>query len=684
MRLQVGSLCGSAVGVQLTSAANGDRSTGRCRGFGALRSFFFFFFSSFVCRSKKHTLEWRMDGSFMYWSLVRTFALGLCSLARVSSSEGAAAHCSSLLDPLSQFDSSSCPPFAMPTDSSPSVPAVTAAAAAAACAGDSPLWVSHRCRRSGRALRPWIVHVWQGKPAHQDDAHDQSAETLHADAAATATPTGASSLESCLAQTGVAAAAPLPFAAPTSKAGHDEHDLRALSPEQAAAYANEYGKVEQAEEIGGVLRRLRYRDDEQQERALCQSVIFHQVSLASVDRAIAALQAQQAQLDERRRQLAHDAVACALVPELVVMNLCDGTEDDGYPGITIARQLEQTMRAEAQLNTSSGGSSNSAAVASVALRGLYHTGADPAFFNTTTEKTTMKACFDISGVRSSRFVDLSDVDTETPVDEQSVYGGSHANLFAALQPSSLYYPLIIKPTSSYSSCGLSHASVVSTPFAALVQAQKISRELGRVLAEEFVIGREFSMLIVGDWDGDKQQDADHGAASSAAAAASAASSATPAESSPSSVDPYPHLRCYTAAERAFTASLPAEQQFLTFEQNYPTQHTQVHTWWSPLDVRNNETHAREQAAMAALAKRAYVACRGRSYGRIDLRQMRRTGEFFCLEVNSLPGLSGELDSSVGAILSMAQPATSFGHFLYAILFLAVHGRLDELPAEGSS
>jgi D-alanine-D-alanine ligase-like ATP-grasp enzyme len=259
-------------------------------------------------------------------------------------------------------------------------------------------------------------------------------------------------------------------------------------------------------------------------------------------------------------------------------------------------------------------------------------------------------------------------------------------LFAALAPSPLLaYPLIVKPTSSYSSCGLTNASVVSTPAAALVQAQQIRRELGRVLAEEFVSGREFSMLIVGDWNGDQahSQAADDRAASSAAAS-SAAASATPAESSPSSLDPYPHLRCYTAAERAFTASLPAEQQFLTFEQNYPTAHTQLHTWWSPLDVRNNAAHAREQRDMAALAKRAYVACRGRSYGRIDLRQQRSTGEFFCLEVNSLPGLSGELDSSVGAILSLAQPSTSFGHFLYAILFLAVHGQLDELPAEAGS
>lgn len=522
-----------------------------------------------------------------------------------------------------------------------------------------PLLVSHRlcgAAVSGRALAPWAVHVFQGKPAHQSDSSEDGSEQ------------GGSALPQI---SEAAAAATLPFAAPTSKADHEAHDLRALSPEQAAAYANEYGKVEQALEIEAALRRIRYRADDGSIEPVCESVRFHQVSVTSIGAVVARLQAEQAELDCKRAEAARSAnpELQYRIPQLVVMNLCDGTEDDGYPGVTIARALMDTMRPSAAADASAAASSvasTASPAASCARRGLAHTGADAAFFHTTTEKTVMKQCFREAGVRSSNFVDLSDIDLDTAVDDTSVReGGVHATLYRALTPSaSFVYPLIIKPSSSYSSCGLTNASVVDTPLAALVQAQKIRRELGKVIAEEFVDGREFSMLIVGDWDGDRRGQLRNDSATVASAAASASDSSS-------------HLRCYTACERVFSSSLPASQRFLTFEQNYPTSFTELHTWWSSLDVTSNASHAADQAALAALARQAYVSCKGRSYGRVDMRQNAATGECYCLEVNSLPGLSGEQDSSVGAILSHATPRREFSQFLYAILFLAATGTLDD-------
>ena len=558
---------------------------------------------------------------------------------------------------------------------SASTPAIMSAAAPAAAHSSfapsaplPPVVVSHRLAGSGphaRALAPWAVHVFQGRPAHQNDS-DES------DASGSALPQISPE----------AAAAPLPFAAPTSKADHESHDLRALSPEQAAAYANEYGKVEQALEIEAALRRLRYRADDGSLQPVCESVRFHQVSVKSIGAVVARLQAEQSELDYKRSEAAaslHPELQYR-VPQVVVMNLCDGTEDDGYPGVTIARALMDTMRPEARTDADAA----APAASSRPRRGLAHTGADPPFFHTTTEKIVMKQCFREAHVRSSNFVDLTDMDLDTPVDHTSVReGGVHASLYLALAPSaSFVYPLIIKPSSSYSSCGLTSASVVDTPLAALVQAQKLRRELGKVIAEEFVDGREFSMLIVGDWDGgDRQLQLQDGAT---AASASASSPSTAAASS------HDHLRCYTACERVFSSSLPASQRFLTFEQNYPTAFTELHTWWSSLDVSSIAGHAADQAALASLAKQAYVSCKGRSYGRVDLRQNAATGECFCLEVNSLPGLSGEQDSSVGAILSHATPRREFSQFLYAILFLAATGTLDDdapvakLEAEATS
>jgi len=494
----------------------------------------------------------------------------------------------------------------------------------------------------------------------------------------------------------------LPFTPPTSKAGHENHDVRSLAPDQAAFYANEYGKVEQAEEITRTLKKLRYKKDEvaktsgDNENATMPSnpssnlhpvvldVVVHHVGVHDAHELVRSLQEQQRDIERQHAKThPHD------VPQLVVLNLCDGTEDDGYPGITVARALEETEKSnniasnDATVRSDSAAANAIAAVTSASpLPPLPHTGADPSFFETTTDKRSMKECFIRDGVRTASHVDLSDIDTEVDVDENSMSeGGVHATLVSALAPSpTLVYPLIIKPTCSYSSCGLTYDSVVHSPEAALKQAQLIRRKLGNVIAEEFVEGREFSMLLVGDWNGGKKTQQSQDGSHSHIQPPSSDTSSSQGE------DPYPHLRCYPASERVFSSSLPSEHRFLTFEQNYPTSHTELHTWWNGLDL-STEQGRRDQAAMERLAKAAYVACRGRSYGRIDIRQRASTGEFFILEVNSLPGLSGELDSSVGSILHHAAKsncsaypsarAVNFARFLYSILHLAVEGELDE-------
>jgi nuclear cap-binding protein subunit 2 len=505
----------------------------------------------------------------------------------------------------------------------------SSAAASALPKPREPLFVPHLAAPgSSKRLPPWIVHVFQGKPAHQND--EEQIDVAGAEFPGQQPSASAVSL-SLPSQTVVSSPTSLPFLAPTSKSDHDSHDLSLLSPEQAAFYANEYGKVEQQIEIAGTLEALRFRDDKGEEQRVCQRVCFHQVSVNSVAKLVRSLQQAQAALDARRSAAADDATRDA-IPNLIVLNLCDGTETDGYPGITIARALQATL-----------------ASPSAETPALSHTGADEAFFDATTDKVTMKGLFVRAGVRTSAFVDLSSIDTTSSSDASpSSLLSSHSSLLQSLAP--LSFPLIIKPTSSYSSCGLSSRSVVTSSLSALVQARDMKRELGDVLAEEYVQGREFSMLVVGD-----AQQAD-GTASS---------------SSSSSDASYPHLRCYPACERAFSPSLPPLERFLTFEQNYPTKHTKVATWWQQVEEE------REQREMAKLACAAYTACHGRSYGRIDIRQSSATGEFFILEVNSLPGLSGELDSSVGAILAHTKEKTQFGEFLYAILHLAAEQRLDQ-------
>ena len=57
--------------------------------------------------------------------------------------------------------------------------------------------------------------------------------------------------------------------------------------------------------------------------------------------------------------------------------------------------------------------------------------------------------------------------------------------------------------------------------------------------------------------------------------------------------------------------------------------------------------------MFDIAKRAYIATWGYSYGRVDIRFNKRTNEYQVLEVNANCGLSGDAETSCGSILEMA-------------------------------
>jgi len=56
--------------------------------------------------------------------------------------------------------------------------------------------------------------------------------------------------------------------------------------------------------------------------------------------------------------------------------------------------------------------------------------------------------------------------------------------------------VIVKHPNSYSSIGLTRESRVETPAALHVQARKMISLFGGTLIEEFIEGREFSVLIV--------------------------------------------------------------------------------------------------------------------------------------------------------------------------------------------
>ena len=147
---------------------------------------------------------------------------------------------------------------------------------------------------------------------------------------------------------------------------------------------------------------------------------------------------------------------------VVVFNLCDGIEVDGYPGIKTVGALEAS--------------------------GLPFTGSDFAFYELTTPKTLMKQRLIEKGVSTSPYVPIA-----TPAIDGPRAGAA------------LGYPLIIKPDVSAASFGISIKSVVHNDAACVAQgAVAIAHERDPenyyegVFAERFIPGREFTVFCASD------------------------------------------------------------------------------------------------------------------------------------------------------------------------------------------
>jgi D-alanine-D-alanine ligase len=266
---------------------------------------------------------------------------------------------------------------------------------------------------------------------------------------------------------------------------------------------------------------------------------------------------------------------------VLIFNLCDGIEVDGYPGIKTVKALEAS--------------------------GLPYTGADAAFYELTTPKTLMKRRLIEHGVATSPFVAIRDPRAD-----------------GLLAGARLGYPLIIKPDVSAASFGISIKSVVKDDEACVAQAgvalageREMENYYEGVFAERFIPGREFTVLCASD----------------------------PADSR--------GVRVYPPVERVFHKALPEHERLLSYDRYWEKYETE-----GPLPDRAPIAHyesapAEWVAALAKLAREAYVALDGVGYGRIDIRRDERTGEFFVLEANCNCGLSTDGETSVSWILKLS-------------------------------
>ena len=148
----------------------------------------------------------------------------------------------------------------------------------------------------------------------------------------------------------------------------------------------------------------------------------------------------------------------------VVLNLCDGDEVNGTPGVSVLKLLEE--------------------------KDIIYTGADEYFYNITTSKIPMKAAFDQFGIATATWEAIRNVNTDCDL------------IFEKLGS-----PVIIKPAVSGGSMGVGVKNVVDNK----MEFSKLLAEMFEgyrgwnltadgVIAEKFITGPEFTTFISGSYN----------------------------------------------------------------------------------------------------------------------------------------------------------------------------------------
>jgi D-alanine-D-alanine ligase len=145
----------------------------------------------------------------------------------------------------------------------------------------------------------------------------------------------------------------------------------------------------------------------------------------------------------------------------LVLNLCDGDEINGAPGVSVIYELEK--------------------------QGLIYTGADAHFYNITTSKIPMKKAFDKAGVAHAAWRVITD--------KKGTVKGITKRVGT---------PLIIKPAVSGGSMGVSVKNVVHTEEELAIRVEEIKKGYrgwnllaDGLFVEQFITGSEYTTFITG-------------------------------------------------------------------------------------------------------------------------------------------------------------------------------------------
>jgi D-alanine-D-alanine ligase-like ATP-grasp enzyme len=263
-----------------------------------------------------------------------------------------------------------------------------------------------------------------------------------------------------------------------------------------------------------------------------------------------------------------------------VVNLCDGAWDESRPGVEVVQALERLD--------------------------IAFTGAGSAFYDPSRE--AMKMAATSAGVSVPSYVIA-----RRPADVER----------AAAR---LRFPMIVKHPHGYSSVGLTPTSRVTDIDSLRRETLWTIDQFGAALIEEFVEGREFTVLVTEPHDGEDQ--------------------------------PW----VLPAVEFVF----PSGESFKHFELKW------VHYDEMPMRYVDDEVLDRRLRSASALT---FEALGGSGYGRCDLR-MDATGEIFLLEINPNCSVFYPDDAFAGADFALAGEPDGHRRFLEHLLACARRRRED--------
>ena len=164
------------------------------------------------------------------------------------------------------------------------------------------------------------------------------------------------------------------------------------------------------------------------------------------------------------KEIIHSIALSANGKTPLVLNLCDGDEVNGTPGVSVIHELEK--------------------------HGLIYSGSDAHFYTITTSKIPMKKAFDKAGVASANWRVITDKKGSTKGIGKRV--GT---------------PFIIKPAVSGGSMGVSVKNVVHTEDELTERVEEIKKGYrgwnllaDGLFVEQFITGPEFTTFITGSAD----------------------------------------------------------------------------------------------------------------------------------------------------------------------------------------